>query len=130
LVAELLQASGYSLQANRKTREGPQHPDRDAQFHYILDQVRRFQKRRQPAISVDTKKKELVGDFRNAAREWRRAHPNEFGYPASSFPSRARRFPTASPTSWKDENQVGQLIAARGHFEAHLHGAERCSGTV
>ena len=71
LVAELLQASGYSLQANRKTREGPQHPDRDAQFHYILDQVRHFQKRREPAISVDTKKKELVGDFKNAGREWR-----------------------------------------------------------
>jgi hypothetical protein len=71
LVAELLQASGYSLQANRKAREGPQHPDRDAQFHYILDQVRRFQKRREPAISVDTKKKELVGDFKNPGREWR-----------------------------------------------------------
>jgi hypothetical protein len=71
LVAELLHASGYSLQANRKTREGPQHPDRDAQFRYILDQVRRFQKLGQPAISVDTKKKELVGDFKNAGREWR-----------------------------------------------------------
>jgi hypothetical protein len=71
LVAELVQASGYSLQANRKMREGPQHPDRDAQFHYILDQVRSFQKRRQPAISVDTKKKELVGDFKNGGREWR-----------------------------------------------------------
>jgi hypothetical protein len=69
LVAELLQASGYSLQANRKAREGPQHPDRDTQFHYMLDQVRRFQKRREPAISVDTKKKELVGDFKNAGRE-------------------------------------------------------------
>ena len=71
LVAELLQASGYSLQANRKTREGPQHPDRDAQFRYINEQVRRYQKRAQPAISVDTKKKELVGDFKNTGREWR-----------------------------------------------------------
>ena len=71
LVAELLQASGYSLQANRKTREGPQHPDRDAQFRYINEQVRRYQKRSQPAISVDTKKKELVGDFKNMGREWR-----------------------------------------------------------
>ena len=71
LVAELLHGSGYSLQANRKTREGPQHPDRDAQFRYILEQVRRFQKRGQPAVSVDTKKKELVGDFKNAGREWR-----------------------------------------------------------
>jgi hypothetical protein len=71
LVAELLQKSGYSLQANRKTREGPQHPDRDAQFRYINEQVRRFQRHTQPAVSVDTKKKELVGDFKNAGREWR-----------------------------------------------------------
>jgi hypothetical protein len=60
------------LQANRKTREGSRHPDRDAQFRYINDKVRRFQKRRQPVISVDTKKKELVGDFKNSGREWRR----------------------------------------------------------
>ncbi len=71
LIADLLHASGYSLQANRKTREGPQHPDRDAQFRYLLDQVRRFQSQGQPAISVDTKKKELVGDFKNAGQEWR-----------------------------------------------------------
>ncbi len=71
LVAEMLHASGYSLQANRKTREGTQSPDRDAQFRYISEQVRRFQLGRQPAISVDTKKKELVGDFKNPGREWR-----------------------------------------------------------
>ena len=71
LVAELLTAAGYSLQANRKTREGPGHPDRDAQFRYINQQVRRFQAATQPVISVDTKKKELVGDFKNAGRQWR-----------------------------------------------------------
>jgi hypothetical protein len=71
LVAELLAGAGYSLQANRKTREGPNHPDRDAQFRYINQQVRRFQAARQPVISVDTKKKELVGDFKNAGRQWR-----------------------------------------------------------
>ena len=71
LVADLLQAAGYSLQANRKTREGPQHPDRDAQFRYLNEQVRRFQRQHRPTISVDTKKKELVGDFKNAGREWR-----------------------------------------------------------
>ncbi len=71
LVADLLHASGYSLQVNRKTREGPQHPERDAQFRYINQQVGRYQRRAQPAISVDTKKKELVGDFKNAGREWR-----------------------------------------------------------
>ena len=71
LVAKLLGDGGYSLQANRKTREGPSHPDRDAQFRYINDLVRRHQKKGQPAISVDTKKKELVGDFKNPGREWR-----------------------------------------------------------
>jgi hypothetical protein len=71
LVAELLVGAGYSLQANRKTREGTNHPDRDAQFRYINQHVRRFQAARQPVISVDTKKKELVGDFKNAGRQWR-----------------------------------------------------------
>ena len=71
LVAHLLHAAGYSLQANRKTREGPQHPDRDAQFQYLTAQVRRFQRQHRPAISVDTKKKELIGDFKNAGRAWR-----------------------------------------------------------
>jgi len=70
-VASLLREDGYSLQANRKTREGGQHPDRDAQFDFLNAQVKRFLKRGQPAISVDTKKKELVGDFKNAGREWR-----------------------------------------------------------
>ena len=72
-VAALLHQAGYSLQANRKTREGASHPDRNAQFEYINAQVRRFLDRGQPAISVDTKKKELVGDFKNAGREWRPA---------------------------------------------------------
>jgi Rhodopirellula transposase DDE domain len=71
-VAELLRDLGYSLQANRKTREGSQHPDRDAQFEYLAARVRDFQARGQPVISVDTKKKELVGDFKNGGREW---HP-------------------------------------------------------
>ncbi len=70
-VAALLRKAGYSLLANRKTREGAQHPDRNRQFEYINDQVRRFQHCGQPAISVDTKKKELVGDFKNAGRRWR-----------------------------------------------------------
>jgi hypothetical protein len=71
-VAKLLRQAGYSLQANRKTREGASHPDRNAQFEYINATVQRFLNRSQPAISVDTKKKELVGDFKNAGREW---HP-------------------------------------------------------
>jgi hypothetical protein len=71
LVADLLALLNYSLQANRKTREGPPRPDRDAQFRYINETACRFQEEGQPAISVDTKKKELVGDFKNAGREWR-----------------------------------------------------------
>jgi transposase len=75
-VAALLHELEYSLQANRKTREGASHPDRNAQFEYINAQTRAFQRRRQPVISVDTKKKELVGDFKNAGREWRpKGHP-------------------------------------------------------
>lgn len=69
-VAALLRQAGYSLQANRKTREGASHPDRNAQFEHINEQVRTFLDRNQPAISVDTKKKELVGDFKNAGRKW------------------------------------------------------------
>ena len=69
-VAKELKAQHFSLQSNRKTREGASHPDRDAQFAHINEQVRAFQKREGPVISVDTKKKELVGDFKNAGREW------------------------------------------------------------
>lgn len=71
VVMQLLHAADYSLQANRKTREGEPHPDRDAQFQYLNAQVKRFQRQHRPAISVDTKKKELIGDFKNAGREWR-----------------------------------------------------------
>jgi hypothetical protein len=70
-VAKLLREElGYSLQALRKTREGISHPDRDAQFRHIQAQVQAFQEQGQPVVSVDTKKKELVGDFRNGGREW------------------------------------------------------------
>lgn len=71
VVGEVLRELGYSLQANHKTQEGRQHADRDAQFAYIAEQTRRHQRRGQPVISVDTKKKELVGQFKNAGREWR-----------------------------------------------------------
>ncbi len=77
-VAKELKEQDFSLQANRKTREGASHPDRNAQFGYINEQVIRFQKQGQPAVSVDTKKKELVGDFKNGGREWRpRGEPEE-----------------------------------------------------
>jgi transposase len=70
-VGGLLRRLGYSLQANRKTREGTNHPDRNAQFDYINQTVGAALAAAQPAISVDTKKKELVGDFKNAGRTWR-----------------------------------------------------------
>jgi hypothetical protein len=69
-VAALLHDLDYSLQANRKTREGKGHPDRDAQFQYIDKQARAFQKEGQPVISVDSKKRELIGDFKNPGQEW------------------------------------------------------------
>jgi len=72
LVGRLLRRLGFSLQANCKTREGTSHPDRNAQFEYINAEVKTFQASGEPAISVDTKKKELVGDFKNAGRELRR----------------------------------------------------------
>jgi len=71
MVAEILHSMDYSLQANRKTLEGASHPDRDAQFHHLSDRIQAFQAERQPVISVDTKKKELVGDFQNNGRERR-----------------------------------------------------------
>jgi len=71
MVAELLHDLDYSLQANAKTMEGASHPDRNAQFEYINTRVRQYLGRRDPVISVDTKKKELVGRFKNGGREWR-----------------------------------------------------------
>ena len=70
-VNRMLHALGYSLQSNRKVVEGRQHPDRDAQFRRINRRVKAFQKLGQPVVSVDTKKKELVGSYLNAGREWR-----------------------------------------------------------
>lgn len=70
-VASLLKGLGYSLQGNRKTKEGVGHPDRDARFRHLYGQVEAFQGAGQPVVSVDTKKKELVGEFKNGGREWR-----------------------------------------------------------
>ncbi|MEU6072003.1 ISAzo13 family transposase [Streptomyces sp. NPDC047082] len=72
-VADLLREEGFSLQANAKTIEGSQHPDRDAQFRYLNEQARDHRDTGQPVISVDTKKKELVGEFKNNGRQWRPA---------------------------------------------------------
>jgi transposase len=71
VVADLLHELGYSLQANRKTKEGASHPDRNAQFEHLNGKVKRYLARKEPVISVDTKKKELIGDFKNGGRELR-----------------------------------------------------------
>ncbi len=73
-VGRLLHDMGYSLQSVRKNREGASHSDRNAQFEHIADTVRLFPKHDQPVISIDTKKKELVGDFKNGGCEWQREH--------------------------------------------------------
>ncbi|HET8658555.1 MAG TPA: ISAzo13 family transposase [Micromonosporaceae bacterium] len=87
-VAKILRASGYSLQGTRKTGEGKQHPDRDAQFGYINAQIQGFLAAGDPVISVDTKKNELVGRFAQRGREWRRSgEPVEVS--AYDFPSLA-----------------------------------------
>lgn len=87
-VAQLLREMGYSLQGNRKTEEGADHPDRDAQFRHINQAVRRALAQGWPVISVDTKKKELIGNFENAGRQWRppggapRVQDHDFPTPA------------------------------------------------
>ncbi len=89
-VAQLLREMDYSLQGNRKTEEGADHPDRDAQFQYINDQVRRALAGGRPVISVDTKKKELIGNYENSGRQWRKSESpdlvNGHDFPAPSVP--------------------------------------------
>ncbi len=93
-VAELLHALGYSLQANRKTREGVDHPDRDAQFAHLNATAEAFLEAGEPVISVDTKKKELVGAFKNGGREWQPAgQPEEVRVPDFVVPELGRVSP-------------------------------------
>ena len=94
LVGQLLRRLDYSLQGNAKTREGRQHADRDAQFRYINATVKRFQRMRQPVVSVDTKKKELVGDFKNGGREWRpQGDPDRVGVHDVIVPEQGKAIP-------------------------------------
>jgi transposase len=104
-VAGLLREEGFSLQGNAKTIEGAQHPDRDAQFRYLNEQARDHRDAGDPVISVDTKKKELIGDYKNAGHEWRPA-----GQPVRvnthDFPGQAEKaipygiYDTAANTGW------------------------------
>ncbi len=87
-VGELLRQQGYSLQANRKTEEGSAHPDRNAQFEHIHQLALNFHEQGQPVVSVDTKKKELVGSFKNAGQEWQpKGQPERVA--TYDFPSQA-----------------------------------------
>ena len=93
-VAQLLRSLEYSLQSNRKTKEGKDHPDRDAQFRHINEQVRRALKARRPVISVDTKEKELVGSYENKGHQWRKSRcPQEVNGPDFPDPSVPRACP-------------------------------------
>jgi hypothetical protein len=95
-VAKLLRPLGYRLQANRKTREGSQHPDRDAQFRHINEQVREYQATKDPVVSVDAKQKELVGEFKNGGPRASRSASRVTTSPTWSWAKRSR---TAS-TTW------------------------------
>jgi hypothetical protein len=93
-VAQLLRQLDYSLQGNRKSEEGQDHPDRDAQFRYINQLVRKAMVAGRPVISVDTKKKELIGNFQNAGRQWRQARsPRKVRTHDFPDPSVPRAFP-------------------------------------
>ena len=89
-VAQLLHAQHYSLQGNRKTEEGADHPDRDAQFRHISAEVKRYLREKWPVISVDTKKKELIGNYENKGRQWRVAkqplHVEGHDFPGPQVP--------------------------------------------
>ena len=119
-VAGLLQDAGYSLQANAKTTEGKQHPDRDAQFAHINDTVRRYRKSGDPVISVDTKKKELVGEtpgYKNNGREWQPAgQPVTVGVHDFPDPAMPKAVPygiydLAADTGWVSVGQDGDTAA-------------------
>jgi len=100
-VAQVLREMNYSLQSNRKMEEGEDHPDRDAQFRYINKQVRKAIRQSAPVISVDTKKKELVGNFENKGRQWRKSKEpervNGHDFPSPSLP-RAYPYGIYDPT--------------------------------
>jgi transposase len=115
-VASLLHELGYSLQANVKTLEGTSHPDRDQQFRYINTQVKRYIQRKRPVISVDTKKKELVGPYNNAGQTWRQhGDPQPVNMP--DFPDKQQG--KAIPSGVYDLGQnVGWVNVGRDHDTA------------
>ena len=116
VVGNLLRGMGYSLQANSKTREGGQHIDRDAQFNYINTQAKAFLATNEPVISVDTKKKELVGNFKNNGREWRRnGAPEQVNVHDFIDPRLSRAVPYGV---YDITNNVGWVSVGTGHDTA------------
>lgn len=140
LVGRLLEDLGFSLQANAKTREGRQHPDRDKQFQHINDTIERSRRGRPPAISVDTKKKELVGDFKNNGRELRRrgrpeavrvhdyAHSNAFHHPAARAEPSPVGATTLPPTKAPGACSSPPIVAAAME-RASGYGRSSCRGS-
>lgn len=130
-VAQFLRAMDYSLQGNRKTEEGADHPDRDAQFQYINDQVRRALAGRRPVISVDTKKKELIGNYQNAGRQWRRrkspALVQGHDFPAPAVP-RAYPYGVYDLARNKGFVNVGTDHDTGAFAVASIRGWWRCEG--
>jgi hypothetical protein len=126
MVAVLLRQLGYSLQANRKTIEGARHPDRNAQFEHINARVRTYLRQGEPAISVDTKKKELVGNFKNAGRDWRpRGRPEPVQVHDFVQPELGRAIPygvydLGANTGWVsvgiDHDTAAFAVASIGHW--------------
>jgi len=117
-VSELLADLGYSLQSNRKVREGSCHEDRDAQFSYINNQVKDFQSRGLPVISVDTKKKELVGDFKNSGREW---HPKGKPEEVRTYDFVDRKLGKVNPYGVYDQTaNVGWVSVGTDHDTAEF----------
>jgi len=116
VVANLLRDMGYSLQANSKTREGDQHIDRDAQFRYINAQATTFLAANDPVVSVDTKKKELVGTFKNNGREWRpKGKPEEVKVHDFIDPKLGRAVPYGV---YDINNNVGWVSVGTNHDTA------------
>ena len=99
-VGQLLKSSGFSLQSNRKTREGADHPDRNAQFEHIAKRVKARQRRGEPALSVDTKKKEVLGNLKNPGKTYRRKRKpvkvNVHDFPDPELGKQTRLFSSAS----------------------------------
>jgi hypothetical protein len=119
-VGRLLRAQSYSLQSNAKTREGAQHPDRNEQFHHINDTARRFLRSKDPVVSIDTKKKELVGvepGYKNAGREWEPAKtPVRVGVHDFPDPATAKAVPygvydVGANTGWVSVGSDGDTAA-------------------